>query len=92
MTNTHGIEAPTRYRISDGIDPEWYEYEAGSPREAVEQYLATYDWRLDLAEDYGERGLKIAGTVREGNRVIAHFHATPEGITSFAEVPPRQLL
>ena len=76
------------YLIVDGIDPEEYAYEAATPREAVEDYLETYDWRRDLDADYGDQGLEIDGEVRDTNgRTLATFRATPEGIKSFTELP-----
>lgn len=73
------------YIVTDGVYP--HEIEATSPRAAAEALLDGYEWREDLAEEYGvPEGFD--GEVRDTDgRTLATFRATPEGITSFIELP-----
>lgn len=65
------------YIVTDEVYP--HEIEATSPRAAAEALLDGYDW--------GE-GMSFDGEVRDTDgRTVATFRATPEGITSFTELP-----
>lgn len=72
-----------RYTVMDGTYS--HEYEAASPREAAEAMLDGYDWREDLAEEYGSPEGFDGEVQDESGRTVATFRGTPEGVRSFIE-------
>jgi len=92
MARKHGDDTMTeirttliKYIVTDGVYP--HEIEATSPRAAAEALLDGYEWREDLADEYGAPE-GFDGEVRDTDGcTLATFRATPAGIMGFIELP-----